>query len=515
MRRCRRAQFLAPHNPLLPKRGTFSCKWFMLGAVMVAFGLQGCLVGPDYRKPDPSGPAKWDTMTLNGDVSRLPVSMADVPEVAWWRTFQNEELNALIEQALEQNHDMRQAGFRVMEARALAKGAGAGLYPNVSVDGAYTRIRRSETIFAAPTSGAPEGFAPPGETFDIFNSAIDLRWELDLWGRIRRSREAFSAEAFASEMDRRGIVLSLISDVGQAYFRLRELDEQLEIAEHNLWLQQDSSSLIHNRAQAGLISDLDVKRAEMLEAETAAQIPELRRQRAIQRHQLELLTGGSPNSLTLSPKRLRSILVQPIIPIGLPAELLQRRPDILEVEETLKAANARIGEARAYFFPTVVLTGAGGFQTSEFDQWFKWGSRNVTIGPSITLPIFQGYTNIARLEVAESQYQQLLEQYRQTILNAFREVADVLVALQTREEQMTHQRRQVQAAQDARDLADIRYRKGLVTYLDVLDAQRTVLAADLALVQTERTRLTDMVALFKAVGGGWELDHPVHLTSQP
>jgi multidrug efflux system outer membrane protein len=454
-------------------------------------------------------------MTLTGDASHLPVSMADVPEVSWWHAFQNEELNGLIEQALEQNHDMRQAGFRILEARALAKGAGAGLYPNVSVDGAYTRNRRSETILVAPTSGAPQGFAPPGANFDIWNAAIDLRWELDLWGRIRRSQEAFFAEAFASEMDRRGIVLSLISDVGQTYFRLRELDEQLEIAEHNLLLQQDSLSIIRNRAQAGLISDLDVKRAEILVAQTAAQIPELRRQRAVQQHQLELLVGGNPDTLAVSSKPLRSVVVQPTIPIGLPADLLQRRPDILEAEETLKAANARIGEARAYFFPAVALTGTGGFLTSEFDEWFKWGSRNVNIGPSVTLPIFEGYTNVARLEVAESRYQQLLEQYQQTILNAFREVADLLVALQTREEQMTHQRRQVQAAQDARDLADIRYRKGLVTYLDVLDAQRTVLEAELTLVQTERVRLTDMIALFKAVGGGWEPEHPVQLTSQP
>lgn len=254
------------------------------------------------------------------------------------------------------------------------------------------------------------------------------------------------------------------------------------------------------------MSDLEVKREETLVAQTASQVPELCRQRAVQLHQLEVLTGANPGTLVLSAKPLRSVLVQPLIPVGLPSDLLQRRPDILEVEETLKAANARIGEARAYFFPAVALTGTGGFLSSEFDQWFKWGSRNVSIGPSVTLPIFEGYTHIARLDVAESRYQQLLEQYNQTILNAFREVADVLVALQTREEQMTHQRRQVQAAQDVRDLADLRYRKGLVTYLDVLDAQRTVLDAELAFVQTERARLTDMVALFKAVGGGWQPD---------
>lgn len=270
-------------------------------------------------------------------------------------------------------------------------------------------------------------------------------------------------------------------------------------------IQQDALLLIRNRAQAGLVSDLDVKREEALVAETASQIPELRRQRAVQVHQLEVLTGANPGTLTLPQKPLRSVVVQPTIPVGLPSDLLQRRPDILEKEETLKAANARIGEARAYFFPQVAITGIGGFQTSEFNQWFNWASRNLNIGPSVSLPIFEGYTNMARLEVAETRYQQMLEDYHQTILNAFREVADILVALQTREEQLVSQRQQVAAARESLELADIRYRKGLVTYLDVLDAQRAVLAAELTVVQTDRARLTDMVALFKAVGGGWEV----------
>ena len=478
--------------------------WYRLTLVVLMASLQACLLGPDYQTPDSTVPQNWDTMTMQGDTTGLLVSVGSVPEVSWWQVFQNEELNLLIEQALERNHDLRQAGFRVLEARALAQGAGAGLYPNVSVDGAYTRVRRSETILVAPTGGSAPGFAPPGANFNLWNSALDLRWELDLWGRIRRSQEAFSAESFASDMNRRGIALSLISDVAQGYFRLRELDEQLEIATHNLLLQQDSHSIIQTRAEAGLVSDLDVKRAEILVSETAAQVPELRRLRAVQQHQLEWLSGVQPNTLVLETKPLRAVVVQPTIPIGRPADLLQRRPDIVEVEENLKAANARIGEARAYFFPTVALTGTGGFQSSEFDQWFKWASRNLSVGPSVSLPIFEGYTNIARLEVAESRYQQLLEQYKHTILNAFREVADVLTALQTRQEQLIHQHRRVQSSQDARELAEIRYRQGLVTYLDVLDAQRTVLAAELQLVQTQRARLTDMVTLFKAIGGGWE-----------
>ncbi|MCA9470617.1 MAG: efflux transporter outer membrane subunit [Nitrospirales bacterium] len=474
----------------------------------VLLSLSGCLVGPDYRPPSVDVPSDWNVMTLNGDSTAVPISSHAVPDAAWWQAFENEELSRFITLAVENNHDLRQASFRVMEGRALTIAAGAGLYPQVNVNGSYSRNRRSETILVGPTGGAPEGFAPPGANFDVWNALLDLRWELDLWGRIRRGLEAVEAEAEALEMERRGIVLTLISDVGESYFRLRELDEQIEIAETNLALRQDSLNLLLTRAEAGLISDLDVRRAEILVAESAAQIPELRRQRAAQVHHLEVLTGSPPDALALPRKPLRDVVTQPEIPVGLPADLLARRPDIVQVEHSLMAANARIGEARAYFFPSLSITGNGGFQTSEFDRWFNWASRSMAIGPSITLPIFLGKTNVARLEIAEVRYEQMLQQYHQTILNAFREVSDLLVALQTRAEQLKYQGRQVAAAQDARALAEIRYRKGLVTYLDVLDAQRSVLTAEQSLVSTERARLTEMVALFKAVGGGWDVGEP-------
>ena len=487
---------------------------FLTSGFGFIFLMTGCLMGPDYQTPDLEVPKDWGRMSLAGDATQLAVSMDKVPEVSWWEGFHNDELNQLIEQALERNHNVREASYRVLEGRALALAAGAGLYPQADFEGAYSRIRRSENILVSPTGVDPEGFAPPGSSFDLWTASIDLRWELDMWGRIRRNMEAASADAVALEMDRRGVILALISDVGQAYFRLRELDEQIEIAKKNLALQKDSLSIISHRAEAGLVSDLDVKRAEVLTFQTAALIPDLQRQRAAQQHQLEILTGYNPNTRALAAKPLRKVIVQPIIPVGLPSDLLQRRPDIVEVEETLKAANARIGEARAYFFPTIAITGTGGFRTSEFDQWFKWASRGFSIGPSITLPIFEGYTNVARLEIAESRYHQMLEQYQQTILNAFREVADLLVALQTRGEQLASQHQEVQAAEEARELADIRYRKGLVTYLDVLDAERTVLRSELTLVQTERARLTDMVALFKAVGGGWANEQQIETRSE-
>lgn len=464
--------------------------------------------GQDYQKPNIPVPPAWGQMT--GDtLSGVKVATEKLPEALWWQEFQNDELNSLIERALLSNHDVRRAASRVLEGRATLVAAGAGLYPQVNLQGQYSHIEISKNTLAglglASGGGAtPKTFATPGKGFDLWNAATDLRWELDLWGRIRRGMEAASAEAMALEQDHRAVALSLISDLGQAYFRLRELDEQVAIAEHNLVLRKDSLGIIQSRASVGLASELDVKRAEVLVAESAAQIPELQRLRAVELHQIEVLCGASPGTLTLASKPLRTVVVQPEIPVGLPSQLLERRPDILQAERTLIAANARIGEARAYFFPAVSITGQGGLQSVDFSNWFNGNSRTFSIGPSVTLPIFLGGTNVARLDAAEARYEQMLESYQQTILNAFREVVDLLVSIRAKTEQRDRQHEQVKAAESALEMAQIRYREGLVNYLDVLDAERTVLNAETVLVQTERARLTDLVGLYKALGGGWE-----------
>ena len=481
-----------------------------LGSVLCV-SLSSCLMGPGYLRPEISTPAQWEQDSSK--VGNIAMVTDQLPEARWWEAFKNPELNRLIERALLKNHEVRQAAARILEGRATIRAAGAGLYPQAHVNTGYTRTRRSETILVAPTSGAPLGFAPPGTTFDIWNAVVDLRWELDLWGRIRRGKEAAKAEAFSREYDHRGVILSLISDLGEAYFRLRALDEEIEITQKNLALRQDALAIIRSRGQVGLSTELDVKRAEVLVAETASDLPALQRARTIQLHHIEVLVGDNPQTLRLEPQALRQVIAQPDIPIGLPSQLLERRPDILEAEQLLMAANARIGEARAHFFPTISITGQGGFQSSEFAQWFQSGSRTYNIGPSITLPIFQGGTNVARLQVAESRHIQMLEQYQQTILNAFREVADLLVSIQGRTEQRDRQREQVAAAQTAFELAALRYQEGLVTFLDVVDANRTVLEAETQLLQTERARLTDMVILFKALGGGWQHDPELMLPS--
>ena len=480
--------------------------------LMAAAALTGCLQGANYQRPTVEIPAGWDQFSGRDQKAGVPINAQQLPDATWWQVFQNEELTALIERALEHNHDVRQAAFRVLEGRAIVISAGAGLYPQLNVQGTYSRVQISKNTIAGlglakarvNPAGAPQTFANPGQGYDLWNAFADLRWELDLWGRIRRGMEAASADSEAIEQDARAVALSLVGDVGDAYFRVRELDEQLSIADRNLRVRQDSFDFVKTRASVGLASELDVKRAEGLVAESAAQLPEYQRLRTIELHRLEVLIGSQLGTLDLAVKPLRAVVAQPEIPVGLPSHLLERRPDILQAEHQLVAANAHIGEARAYFFPAFAITGQGGFQSVDFANWLTGGSRTYAIGPSITLPIFYGGTNVARLNVAESRYEQLLEHYQQTILLAFREVADLLVSIRQRSEQLQRQREQVHAAEATVALADVRYRTGLVTVLDVLDAQRTVLAAETQLVQTERARLTDMILLFKALGGGAE-----------
>ena len=476
-----------------------------IGLIVTASLLSACVQGNDYQRPKTETPGSWSQVAPLSDT----VSTNHQPEATWWKTFQNDELSELIERALHDNHDVKRAVARIVEGRASVMSATAGLFPQVNLSSSYTNIAVSKNTLAGlglatGQRPGPSIFATPGTTFDLWNGAMDLRWEIDFWGRIRRGREAAQAETKAMEEDARAVALSLISDVGQSYFRIRELDEQLDIAGRTLAVRRESLEIIQKRAAVGLASELDVKRTEVLLTEAAGLIPDLTRLRTIESHRLEVLAGMVPGSLDLARKPLRAVIAQPDIPVGLPSQLLERRPDILQAEATLIASNARIGQARAYFFPTLVITGQGGLQSADFAKWFTGNSLNYSVGPSITLPIFQGGTNLARLGQAESQHQQLLENYRQIILQAFREVADLLVSVQARGEQLTHQRAQLTAAQEAARLAQVRYRNGMVNYLDVLDAQRVVLTVETLLVLTERARLTDMVSLFKALGGGWE-----------
>jgi NodT family efflux transporter outer membrane factor (OMF) lipoprotein len=481
-------------------------RFILLGVLMAG---QGCLMGEDYHRPSTASVPTWDAMFGGETNTTVRLDTMKEPDRDWWRLFGNDELNQLMDQALRQNHDVRRAAFRVMEARALMVSSRAGLFPQFTAVGSESNIQVSKNTLAGLGLASNPGttsqtFAAPGKHFTLYNTAMDLSWELDLWGRIRRGLEAATADAEALGHDQRGVILTMLGDLGAGYFELRELDELIELAERTLRTRRDSLEIITSRYRAGLATELDVKRTEELVESVAAQIPEYRRLRAVALHHIDALVGSEPGVVVLPPKPLRAVVAQPIIPVGLPSQILERRPDILEAERNLASANAHIGEARAYFFPTLAITGAGGLQSVQLGNWLTSNSRSYNIGPSVTLPIFLGGTNVARLANAEARYQELLEQYRQTIVNAFREVADLLIAVRTRADQRDHQEKQVKAAREARHLAEQRYLGGIADYLDVLDAEREILSAETTLVQTEYARLNDLVMLFKALGGGWK-----------
>jgi len=472
---------------------------------------QGCMMGENYRRPATPSVTTWEVMVDGETNTTIRLDPSTEPTVDWWRLFGSDELDRLIDEALQRNHDVRRAAYRVMEARAVMVSSRAGLFPQLTAVGSRADIQISKNTLAGlglATTTRPgttsQNFASPGKHYTLYNTAMDLSWELDLWGRIRRGFEAATADAEALDHDRRGVILTMLGDLGTAYFELRHIDELIDLTERTLRTRRDSLAIITNRYQAGLATELDVKRMEELVESVAAQIPECRRLRAAAAHHIAALVGSEPGGVTLPLKPLGAIVTQPTIPVGLPSQILERRPDILEAERNLASANAHIGEARAYFFPAFFITGAGGFQSVQLSNWLTNPSHTYNIGPSVTLPIFMGGTNVARLENAEARYQELLEQYRQTILNAFREVADLLVAVRTRAEQQEHQQKQVAAAREARRLAEHRYLGGVADYLDVLEAEREILSAETTLVQTQYMRLSDLVMLFKALGGGWK-----------
>jgi len=323
----------------------------IIGMIVIASTLSACVQGTDYRRPQSEAPDSWSTLAPLGDT----MSPDRGPDATWWKSFQNDELSELIERALQHNHDVNRAVARILEGRAGVMSATAGFFPHLNLSSSYTNIAVSENTLAGlglatGQRPGPSIFATPGTTFGLWNGAMDLRWELDFWGRIRRGREAAQAETRAIEEDARAVALTLISDVGQSYFRIRELDDQVDIATRTLAVRRESLEIIQKRAGVGLASELDIKRTEVLVAEAAGLIPDLTRLRAIESHRLEVLTGMAPGSLDLARKPLRTVIAQPEIPVGLPSQLLERRPDILQVEATLAASNARIGQARAFFF---------------------------------------------------------------------------------------------------------------------------------------------------------------------
>lgn len=458
------------------------------------FTLGGCALGPDYERPPVAEP---DSFRMQQGATLEEVSLADL---GWWELFQDENLQSIIRKALVENKDLRIAVARVREARAQLVATGADQFPRI--DG-KTSIQRNQTSQAVVRQfGFPGGSGLQIPATNQFRATADLSFELDLWGKLRRATEAAQADLLARESARRTVVLTLVSDLARAYFELQALDFELESAKRTLKTRQEALELIRLRKLMGQRSTLDIRRAEQDVARAQAVIPDLERQIGQKEHQLSLLMGRNPTAIVRGAS-LRDHPLPPEVPAGLPSALLERRPDIVEAEQRLVAANAKIGVAKAAFFPQISLTGNFGAQSLQFSDLFVGASRVWSFGPGLTVPLFNAGRNRANLEMSRAQQEQALASYERTIQQAFREVEDALLAHQKIREVRTEWERLVDLSREAVELAKLEFLNGKASYLEVLVAQREVLSAETALAQTQRNHLLTVVQLYKSLGGGW------------
>jgi len=451
----------------------------------------GCTVGPDFRRPEARLPDLW----AGANAPEASVAVSDpVTMVEWWRSFNDGILTSLVERAVRANPDLRLAGARIRQARA-ARGAGAAdLWPGVDASASYTRSR---------SPGGPANGGGSGQ--DLFQAGLDAAWELDFFGGTRRNIEALDADWSAAVEDRRDVLVTLVSDVGLSYITLRGLQQQIVIAERNLEAQRRTVEITRKRFEAGFVSALDVANARALAATTASQIPVLESSARATIYSLGVLLGEEPTALVRELETKEPIpITPPEIPVGLPSDLLRRRPDIRRSEAQLHAATARIGAATADLFPRFSLTGSFGFSSTDLASFLSLSSRSWSIGPSVQWPVFDAGRIRWNIEVQNALQEQALITYEKTILTALSDVETALTAYAR--EQEHHRLIEEAAAQNrkALDLAMQLYTAGQTDFLNVLTAQQSLYSSEDALVQSARTLSTNLVALYKALGGGWE-----------
>jgi multidrug efflux system outer membrane protein len=449
--------------------------------------LAGCMVGPNYRRPPIDAPSVYR------DDSQSSIASAEsLGNEKWWEVFQDPVLQQLIRTALEQNYDLRIAASRVLQAQAQLGITRANQFPTVSA-GTEVFSQRNPKI----SSSFPSYEANAGE--------VDLAvvWNLDFWGKYRRQTEAARANLLASQWGHSAVLASVVSSVATAYFTLRELDLALDVSNKTLAARQDSLRLTSVLAKNGSASALDLRQSEQLVYTAAEIIPDLERQIAQQENSLSILLGRNPGPIP----RGRPLTEQPnppAIPVGLPSQLLERRPDVREAEETLVAANAQVGVAKAAFFPSISLTGTAGYESFALNNLFTHSQRMWNGAASLTQPVFAGGALRAGKRLAEAQKQEMLLTYQQTIMNAFQQVSNSLMAYQKGREFREQQELLTAAAEDADRLSKVLYQHGGTSYLQVLTSENNDFSAELNLAQAQLNERLALVQLYNALGGGWE-----------
>jgi len=454
--------------------------------------LASCVVGPNYQRPDAAMPKKWKEGSTT--------STQPLPD-EWWKLFNCSKLNSLVAQSLTANQDLLGAQARVETARALLGMKRADWFPQLGLAGSFGTQRQSESSFGA---NLPPGFGNAKDLVerDYYRSSLDLSYELDLWGRVKRSVESAHASVRASDESLSAQRLLIASEVARNYFLLRSFDLQAKVVKDTIALRDEAVKLQKSRFDGGMANEMDVTRAQTEQELAKADLAALERQRGSAEHALAVLCGQPPSSFSVSVDP--SLHAPPFVPAGLPSDLLASRPDVRIAEADLESMNAEIGVAKASFFPAFKLTGSGGLDSVDSSTFLEWENRALSIGPSVSLPIFQGGRLKANLRAAKSRYEESTAKYRQTLLIALREVEDAMLDLKS----MSNQRAAIDAAMKAADetsrLARVRYEKGLASYFEVVEADRTVLTTKLTLAQIDGQRSVSTVLLIKALGGGWK-----------
>jgi multidrug efflux system outer membrane protein len=453
--------------------------------------VSGCAVGPNYHPPHISAPTAWSSPLAGGETNG-PVALAD-----WWKNFGDTNLDALMTQAVRSNLDLRIAEARVREARAERAVAAGGWWPSLGGSAVYSRNRWSQNNFPPLPPGVPLDY-------NLYNAGFDAAWELDLFGGTRRAVEAANAEVGAAEYNRRDVLISLLAEVARNYLEARGFQQRLAITRQNIQVQTEILDLTRSRFQHGLSSDLDVQQAAALLNATEAQVPSLKTGFQASVHHLAVLLGQPPGALLNEMAAEKPIPVTPpVVPVGLPSDLLERRPDIQRAERELAAATARIGVATADLFPKFSLTGVLGVESVSAGNWFDAASRYWTAGPTLQWNIFQAGRLRANIRVQTARQEQALDAYQKTVLTALEEAENALVAYAQEQVRRRSLWNSVQADQRALELARQLYRSGLTDFLRVLESERSLYAAQDALVQSDQTISLDLVQLYKALGGGW------------
>ena len=462
--------------------------------------LTACAVGPNYQRPRADVPPQWTAPATTGTQPGVEPS-----EDEWWKSFHDAELESLIERAAKANYDLKVSLARIEEARAESGIAKSSFYPQVSAGVSAERIRQIG-VGLAPSSQNPGTVQPRIFPYEINNyqGRFDASWELDVFGRIRRQTEAARADLRASEEDHRGVLISVFGEVGRYYADLRGYQLRLAIANKNVSVAEDELKLTRDLAQAGQVTQRDVAQAEAQLESVRAQIPQLNSAIELSIHRLSVLTGQQPGALESELKAQSALpVLPPDVPVGLPSDLLARRPDIRSADAQLAAATARVGVAKADYFPTFTLLGSAGRQAAQLHDVTLGLGNLFAAGPAISVAAFTGGKVRSNVAVQNARVSQAQSIYQKTVLTSLEETENALTNYAEEQSRRDHLKATVRASQDALDLTNSQYRAGLADFLTVLDSERTLFQNQDLLAQSQTARVENLVALYKALGGGW------------